>query len=146
MVVYTTPNRIMGNVPQELRIPRGDTYTWVCQLTDAQKAMLPSRTNVWFTLKGAYQDLESEAKLQITEGGGLVTLNGGTPLNATWGDLAVDEGAGTITVTIQADATSLLTSYSSFWFYDQQIRTAADYTVTLKRGRAHILPDPNTSI
>lgn len=145
MVEYTTPNRIMGNVPQELRIPRGDTYVWVCQLTDTQKALLPSRTTVWFTLKHSYQDEDSEARLQVTEGGGLIVLNGGTPLNATWGDLVVDEGVGTITVTLAADATSLLTSYNSFWYYDTQIRTATS-VVTLKRGRAYIIRDASRSI
>lgn len=142
---YTTPNRIMGSVPQELRIPRGDTYIWVCQLSDAQKALLPSRTSVWFSLKRAYQDEDSEAKLQITEGGGLVVLNGATPLLSIWGDLTVDEGAGTVTVTIQPDATSLLTSYNSFWHYDIQIRTDTAVT-TLKRGRAYIVRDTSRSI
>lgn len=141
----TTPHRVMGNVPLELYVPRGDTYVWVCQLSDSHKALLPSRTGLWFSLKRAYQDEDSEAKLQLTEGGGLVTLNGATPLNAAWGSLVVDEGAGTVTVTIQPDATSLLTSYNSFWYYGMQIRTDTS-VVTMKRGRAYVIRDVSRSI
>jgi hypothetical protein len=130
----------MGNVPLELRIARGDTYIWVCQLAGGQKALLPSRTGLWFTLKRAYQDEDSEAKLQITEAGGLVVLNGAIPVLPAWGDLVVDEGNGTVTVTIQAEATALLTSYNSFWHYGMQLRTATAVT-TLKRGRAYIVRD-----
>lgn len=137
---FTTPNRIMGSVPQELRIPRGDTYIWACQLSADQKALLPSRTGMWFTLKRSYQDEDVEAKLQITEAGGLVVLNGAIPVLPAWGDLAVDEGTGTVTVTIQPGATSLLTSYNSFWLYGIQIRTDTA-VVTLKRGRAYIVRD-----
>lgn len=135
----------MGNVPEELRIPRGDTYVWMCQLSDTQKAMLPSRTSVWFTLKRAYQDEDSEAKLQITEGGGLVVLNGATPVNGAWGSLVVNEGEGTVTITIQPDATSLLTSYNSFWYYGMQIRTDTA-VVTLKSGRSYVIRDATRSI
>ncbi len=142
---YNTPHRVMGNVPLELYVPRGDTYVWEYLLPASQKALLPSRTSVWFSLKRAYQDEDSEAKLQITEGGGLVTLNGATPLNAAWGSLVVDEGTGTVTVTIQADATSLLTSYNSFWYYGMQIRTDTAVT-TLKRGRAYVIRDVSRSI
>lgn len=142
---YTTPNRVMGSVPQELRIPRGDTYVWECQLGAGDKALLPDRTSVWFSLKRAFQDEDSEAKLQITEGGGLVVLNGATPLNAAWGDISVDEGTGIVTVTIEPGATSLLTSYNSFWYYDIQLRT--DTAVkTMKRGRAYIVRDASRSI
>lgn len=145
MAGNSTPHRVMGNVPEELRIPRGDTYVWMCQLSDTQKAMLPSRTSVWFTLKRAYQDEDSEAKLQITEGGGLVVLNGATPVNGAWGSLVVNEGEGTVTITIQPDATSLLTSYNSFWYYGMQIRTDTA-VVTLKSGRSYVIRDATRSI
>lgn len=145
MPTYTTPNRVMGDVPEELRIPRGDTYTWVYTLSAAHRALLAGRSALWFTLKRQFQDTDASAKLQITESGGLTVLNGGTPLSALWGDITVDEGNGTVTVTIAADATSLLMSFNSFWYYDVQIRESGAVT-TIKRGRAYIVRDATRSI
>ena len=137
-------SRIMSAVPKELLIHRGDTFVDVLQLSTAQKAALPGRTSAWFTLKNAFSDEDSGALLQVTEVGGLVVLGGSSNVNPNWASLVVDEGLGTITLTIEADATQLLASYNSHVFYDHQLR--GSQVITLSRGRCYITRDATRSI
>lgn len=136
--------RTMSAVPKELVILRGDTFVDVLQLSAAQKSALPGRTSAWFTLKNSFADGDSDALLQVTEVGGLVILGGSSNVNPNWASLVVDENLGTITLTIEADATQLLASYNSHVFYDHQVR--GSQVITLSRGRCYITRDATRSI
>lgn len=102
---------------------RGDR--WVVSLTGL--GSIAGRNKLWFTVKARVDDADTAAVLQITEGGGLVRLNGSASLPAgistADGDINVtDETAGDITITIEAAVTALFNTGQHF-NYDIQVLT-----------------------
>jgi len=64
---------------------------------------LASRSNIYFTGKISPAQPDADSLFQVSESGGLLVINGGTPDSSSNGSITVDdEAAGDITITIKA--------------------------------------------
>lgn len=113
----------------DLTIHRGDT--WVANLSGL--GSLAGRTGakkLWFTFKRSKSDADTASKVMITEGAGMVYLNGAAGTASDGSILVTDEATGALTITIKAAATAQLAP-STRYVYDIQImETAGARTIT----------------
>ena len=129
-----------------LNIIRGDTIFIDKELTPAELELVDQRTGLWFTVKNQLDDVDEDAVIQITEGGGLIRLNGAVPTNSSWGRIAIEDvgDPGTpiwiISLTIEAQATALLGSWNSYFYHDFQMRKEGRI-LTIGAGRTYIIRD-----
>jgi hypothetical protein len=83
----------------------GDTWTQAA----TSLGNLTNKT-VSFAIKAKARDTDNESIIRIVEGSGLIRLNGAAT-TAGWGSITIDDDvAGDITLRLESDATSLLTS------------------------------------
>lgn len=100
---------------------------------------ISTRTKLWFTVKSDYGDEDSAAILQITEAGGLLTLNGAAAPDSSLGSITVDDAA-TGDITIFVDETIMAGLTVGRLFYDVQWKSATD-TSTPTTGSFDVVRD-----
>lgn len=123
-----------------ISLRRGDTFSR--QLTGL--GSLAGRSKLWFTVKAQHEDADSAAKVQITEAGGLVILNGAAGTSGD-GSLTVDDAAaGDITLALEPEASAAL-AVSVLWRYDVQM-LAGTVVTTLAEGNFRVEPDITQSV
>jgi DNA-binding transcriptional regulator YhcF (GntR family) len=117
-----SPTNILSISSDALTFVRGDMVTYVFEdITDL--ATFTGSDIAYFTLKKNYQDLDSEAILQIDSDTGLLILNGqkvAVASNAK-AELTVDVAAETITLEIDADISKQLPYSTSDYYYDVEL-------------------------
>jgi hypothetical protein len=87
-----------------ITLRRGDTAT--IQLTELGN--ISARTKLWFTVKRSTAETDSAAIIQVTEAGGLVTLNGAASTTGN-GAITIDDAVlGNITISLKPAATMQL--------------------------------------
>lgn len=97
------------------------------------------RTELWFTVKRNRSDADTQSIIQITEGGGLVRLNGAAYATPAHGSITVtDAVAGDITIAIDEAATLLLVPQACV--YDVQVLSGGN-TSTLADSQCDINAD-----
>jgi hypothetical protein len=118
-----------------ITIHRGDTTS----IAITGLGNISARTKLWFTVKRNAAEADSAAIVQVTEAGGLITLNGAA---GTTGDGAItidDATTGNITITLKASSTALL-KVSIGLLADVQMLTASGVT-TLAEMSVEIAAD-----
>lgn len=134
----TVVSAIVGST---ITITRGDTFS--AAITGM--GSIASYANVWFTIKRATSDADSEAIVQIDTDTGLLTVNGAS---ATAGDGSItvdDANAGDITIALAATVTDDLTPATGL-VYDVQWQTAAGAIHTLTSGAAVVAADVTRAV
>lgn len=125
-----------------LTLPRGDTWTIV--LTGL--GSMSTHSKLWFTIKQALGEADTEAQVQVEHTAGLVRIAGAAPSLATDATLVIDDAAlGNITVTVKPAATALL-SYRMGLVYDVQLLDADGSVHTLTSGTANIIGDTTRAV
>ena len=102
-----------------ITITRGDT---VPGITITGLGNLEDRTRLWFTVKARPStDSDAQSKIQITEDGGLLRLNGAAADDSAGGAITVDDEVdGDITLTLTAETAAQLGPAES-WRWDIQV-------------------------
>lgn len=102
-------------------------------------------SNIIFTIKDSYQDLDSDSIIRIEFMRGLVTLNGETYPDSSNGEITIiDETNGLVNITIHSKASSLLIP-SQKRLYDV-VSKVGDEVRLVARGKIDILPDVTNSV
>lgn len=105
---------------------RGDTAT--IALTGLGN--ITARTKLWFTVKRNAAEADSAAIIQVTEAGGLITLNGAAG-TAGDGSIAINDATlGNITITLKAAATAQLKATNALISDVQMLTTGGVTTLT----------------
>lgn len=124
-------------VGEDLTIRRGDSFS----ATLTGLGSLPGRTYLWLTVKRhPEREADTEACIQITEAGGLVTLNGADYATAAHGSLTVNAGEDAVTIAIHGIVTAEL-SAGQQWHYDLQVLDADGDPYTIAEGHVDIDAD-----
>lgn len=113
-----------------IRATRGDTFS----LSLTGLGSITGRQALWFTVKAAPRtDPDSASKVQVTEAGGLLYLNGAAGTSGH-GAITVDSAAlGNLTIVVAAAATAQLAAPVA-WSYDVQWKDATGLIHTLTSG------------
>lgn len=138
------PTAAVGATPADgdLTIIRGDAFSG----TVSDVLHLVGRTYLWFSMKSApAREADAEAKIQITEDAGLLIVLGDDYATTTDGSLTVDEGAGTVTIVLEAAVTALLSSGQQ-WSWDLQILDGNGRPQTVAEGKVSITADVTRAI
>jgi len=122
---------------EDLTIHRGDSYA----ATLTSLGNLSGRTALWMTVKRTpASDLDSQAKIQITETDGLLTLNGADYATPAHGSLTVNAEENAVTIALHGIATALL-SVGQQWEYDLQVVDADGDPYTIAVGQVTVNAD-----
>jgi hypothetical protein len=75
--------------------------------------IVADESEIWFTVKKLKSQLDSESMLQISKTGGLLYINGLTPILAglTSADASIAVVAGNLVITLNAGASALINEY-----------------------------------
>lgn len=119
----------------DITIARGDTLS--AALTGL--GSIANRSKIWFTAKRAKSDADSDAIIQITEAGGLLTLNGTTGTSGNGSITVDDEDDGDITIALDEVASAALKVEDLV--YDVQVLRSTGAVNTLTEGRATVSAD-----
>lgn len=116
---------------------RGTTWT----ITFSGLGDISDRTELYFTLKASHTATDAQARIQVSESGGLIVLNGSsTSLTAAQAVLAVtDEVAGDGSITVHSAATAEMLSPAD-WRYDVKALGPSNDRILLE-GRFVVTPD-----
>lgn len=119
-----------------LVIHRGDSLS----ISFTNIGNITNRTKLWFTVKESEADADTAAMIQISEGGGLLYINGSAATTSANGVITVsDATAGNLTVTLDESETEKLR-----WFrgvYDIQVLRSTGAVNTLTAGIAALNRD-----
>ena len=114
-------------------ITRRSGDTWTIQITGLGD--LSDRAKLWFTVKSNPKHPDSQAVLQVEEGGGLLVIGGAVAGASSSGQIVVDdEVAGDITITLEAVESVKIGPYGSIGYDVQVLRDNGDVD-TAKSGR-----------
>jgi len=136
----------------DITAQRGDTL--IINLTGLGN--IAARTKLWFTVKLAYADLDSEAIIGIEETAGLTVFNAAAYATTTDGTILVtDPVTGAVTITIKPAVTKDMAIapnisgdvqlYPSLK-YDMQFLTAAGAVTTLTTGTFQVSGDVTRAV
>lgn len=125
-----------------ITVTRGDTET--IALTGL--GSVSGRQALWFTVKAdPINDTDAESKIQATEAGGLIYLNGAAATSGQATVTVTSAAAGNISVVLAAAATAQLAVPSS-WSYDVQWKDATGLIHTLTRGTFIVADDVTRAV
>ena len=125
-----------------LAVTRGDTFS--ASLTGLGN--ITTRTALWFTVKAdPAGDADTAAKIQITEAGGLLYLNGAAATSGQGSISVTNATTGALTITVAAAATAQLDTPST-WVYDLQWKDATGLIRTLTRGTMTVSDDVTRAV
>lgn len=128
-----------------MTIRRGDTLSR--NLTGLGSVANRSGTKkTWFTLKRLTSDADAASIIMITEGQGLVTMNGATAATAANGSITwTNEAAGDCTIVLDEAETANL-SPMDFGDWDLQVVRSTGAVDTLAAGKAEITADVTRAV
>lgn len=121
-----------------ITITRGDSVS----VSITGLGNLEDRTRLWFTVKARPStDTDAQSKIQITEDGGLLRLNGAAADDSADGALTVDDEVdGDVTITLSAAAAAQLGPTES-WRWDIQVAQPGPGVWTPRAGTFVVVVD-----
>jgi len=122
---------------------RGDTFSYSFEELD-----FSDYSNVYFTVKENYKDLDSAALVQISSASGLLILNGvsGSVSGSGTASVTIDSGSTVAAVYIKASVTDEFEYNSNNYFYDLQMIKTDDEVETLEAGAFNVVRDVTRAI
>lgn len=127
----------------DLTIRRGDTVT----VNYTELGNLSARAALYFTLKQNLQGADSDARIQVTEAGGLVVLNGSSSgLTTSDASLTVTNAmTGAVTLVLKPNLTKQLSVMDGLR-WDVQMVASDGAVTTLTEGDAEIVADVTRAV
>lgn len=126
----------------DLTIRRGDTTT----VNYTELGNISTRSALYFTLKQNLQGADSDARIQVTEAGGLVVLNGSASgLTASDASLTVTNATtGAVTLVLKPNLTKQLAAMDGLRWDVQMVASGA--VTTLTEGDAEVVADVTRAV
>jgi len=126
----------------DLTVRRGDTVT----VNYTGLGNISARTGLYFTLKQNLQGADSDARIQVTEAGGLVVLNGSASgLTASDASLTVTNATtGAVTLVLKPNLTKQLAAMDGLRYDVQMVASGA--VTTLTEGDAEVVADVTRAV
>ena len=103
-------------------------------------------SNVYFTVKENYKDLDSAAIVQISSASGLLVLNSGSVSESANASITIDSGSTVATVYIKPIVTREVEYSTNNYFYDLQMVKTDGTISTLEAGEFSTVRDVTKAI